>query len=349
MTPAAKAASIEFWQIQPILESVSDQVDVATLLQRLNLPESLDKTNLETPIPLAAYFRLQRDIARSLDDITLHLSSRQLIYQTGDFIVEQIKQARTLQDAIQCVASYFNMMHGGTYNTVRQRDNYLTLVVDDSSFPYTFRSDGTLTHFIGDCILIKVHCLLESLSHGLAGQALRWVGLLRTRNEPGDGQNQFWSVPIKYGRPVYELTYDFDLACKTIAPPNEVDLSTDGLFARTISHLEQMQPSASQRSFSARTLEIVTGGCVQQDKVASELGISVATLRRRLTDEAVSFRDLVHQARFERAKTMLQHGRSVSQVSDELEYSDIRAFNRAFKKWTGLTPSAFAKSQAPSA
>ena len=41
---------------------------------------------------------------------------------------------------------------------------------------------------------------------------------------------------------------------------------------------------------------------------------------------------------------MLSQGMSVSQVSDSLGYSDVRAFNRAFKKMRGVSPAAYAKS-----
>ena len=78
--------------------------------------------------------------------------------------------------------------------------------------------------------------------------------------------------------------------------------------------------------------------------IAARLGISVATLRRRVSEEETSFRTLLLQVRCEEAKAMLERGRSVNQVSEQLDYSDIRAFNRAFKKWAGQTPAAFAKS-----
>ncbi len=338
------AAEIEFWQIKPMLASVTDQIDIDALLHGVGLRSTDEHKTADSVFNLATYFRIQRDIARALDDLTLHLSSRKLTYQTGNFVVDQMKRAVTLKDAVQSLSDYFNIVHGDAYNSVRQSETYLTLVIDDSSFPYTHRDDDAFTRFVGDCVVIKVHCLLDSLSNGLADRALRSVGLQRTRGEKGSGQNAFWDVPLRYQRPAYELTYDFDLACKAIRPPEEIDLSTDGIFARVISYLQKRDTVPDNRTFSARTLELVSDGCVQQDKVASQLGISVATLRRRLTDEASSFRDLVHQVRFEKAKVLLEQGRSVSQVSEALEYSDIRAFNRAFKKWVGVTPSAFARS-----
>ncbi|MEO0754267.1 MAG: helix-turn-helix domain-containing protein, partial [Pseudomonadota bacterium] len=66
--------------------------------------------------------------------------------------------------------------------------------------------------------------------------------------------------------------------------------------------------------------------------------------RRRLEESGLRFRDLVKQSRLGQAEAMLQRGQSVGQVSEALAYSDIRAFNRAFKQWKGVTPAVFLKS-----
>ncbi|MEM6556503.1 MAG: helix-turn-helix domain-containing protein [Pseudomonadota bacterium] len=342
------ATRIQFWQIAPILKSVEDQVDVDSLLRETGLSSSLARMAPEAELPLQTYFRIQREIARSLNDLTLHLSSRKLIYQTGDFVLEQMKRARTLREAVECLCEYFNMMHGDTYNATQHRGDVLALIVDDTNFPYTLKQDEVFTRFVGDCVLIKVHCLLDSLTHGVATKALQRVAVRRSRTEPGGDQNTFWSVPITYGRPVYELIYDFDLACQPIQAPNNVDLSTDGIFARVIGHIETLEQSRDGRSIVARVRELIEDGHIYQENVAARLEISVATLRRRLSDEDTSFRALLHKIRFEEAKAMLERGRSVNQVSEQLDYSDIRAFNRAFKKWAGQTPAAFAKTIRPS-
>ena len=47
----------------------------------------------------------------------------------------------------------------------------------------------------------------------------------------------------------------------------------------------------------------------------------------------------------ERADAMLTRGASVTQVSEWLGYSDVRAFNRAFKKLRGMSPAVYARNQ----
>ena len=122
-----------------------------------------------------------------------------------------------------------------------------------------------------------------------------------------------------------------------------MDLSAGGIFNRVIRHLEQDAGANASRSFLARTFEIISDDCVLQPEVAERLGVSVATLRRRLNEEKVSFRDLVLQSRLGQAERLLLKGQSVAQVCEQLNYSDIRAFNRAFKKSKGMTPAAFSR------
>lgn len=76
--------------------------------------------------------------------------------------------------------------------------------------------------------------------------------------------------------------------------------------------------------------------------VAAELKLSERSLRRRLTEEGTSFRELLQEARQERAETMLsKSGISLAVAAEQLGYSDTAAFSRAFKEWTGVSPGRF--------
>ena len=341
---SSSVTKIYFRQVRPfLLSAASSGVDVDRILPFVGLKQGLEQVPPETELKLVDYYRLQRHVAQALDDLTAQLSERKLTYKTGNFVISQLSQSQSLKDAIASLAEYFNMMHGESYNSVRVSRDAVSLVVDDSAFPYRCRQDEELTRFVGDCLLIKLHCLLDSLSNGQAVRALRRVRLLRKRGAGDDPQNRYWHVPVEYGRQVYELVYDHEQACHPIRKPEEVDLSYGGIFNRVISHLERDAEAMEPRSFVARTCEIISEDCIRQPDVAERLGISVATLRRRLSEENVSFRDLVQQSRLGQAETLLMRGRSVAQVCEQLNYSDVRAFNRAFKKSKGVTPAAFSR------
>jgi AraC-like DNA-binding protein len=76
------------------------------------------------------------------------------------------------------------------------------------------------------------------------------------------------------------------------------------------------------------------------ESVASALAMSVPTLRRRLEDESTTFSDLVDEIRRELAEQLLRDPRrTISEIAFMLGFSHAPAFHKAFRRWTGSTPS----------
>jgi AraC-like DNA-binding protein len=85
-------------------------------------------------------------------------------------------------------------------------------------------------------------------------------------------------------------------------------------------------------------------------RVAATLFVSERTLKRRLQEEEASFQQLVDQVRLERAQELLRStGMNLSQIADALGYADAANFTRAFKRWTGTSPSHYRSAPARSA
>lgn len=83
-------------------------------------------------------------------------------------------------------------------------------------------------------------------------------------------------------------------------------------------------------------------GRPDNEAVASALGLSARTLRRRLARLGYTFRDLVDEARQELACDALQRpDSSIKEVAYTLGFAEPSAFHRAFKRWTGVTPREF--------
>ena len=76
--------------------------------------------------------------------------------------------------------------------------------------------------------------------------------------------------------------------------------------------------------------------------VAATLGMTQRTLARRLSREGTSFRAIVDEVRFEAAQQWVRELPS-AEVAARLGFSDARSFQRAFKRWAGETPGAWAR------
>lgn len=86
----------------------------------------------------------------------------------------------------------------------------------------------------------------------------------------------------------------------------------------------------------------LSDGSLGAQAVADRLHLSVRSLSRGLSAEGTSFRELLDQARHERAVTLLAESTtSMAEVAFLLGFSEVSAFYRAFKRWTGKTPADF--------
>ncbi len=80
-------------------------------------------------------------------------------------------------------------------------------------------------------------------------------------------------------------------------------------------------------------------GTPQAGDVARGLHVSLRTLQRRLTEHGTSFQDEVDTVRRELAFQYLKDPHlGVSDVAFLLGYAELSTFDRAFKRWTGMTP-----------
>src|SRR5689334_1437079 len=78
------------------------------------------------------------------------------------------------------------------------------------------------------------------------------------------------------------------------------------------------------------------------DDAAGVVGLSKRTLQRRLAQSGFKFSQLLDDMRFAHALILIE-GPSIrlADVARCLGYSDAANFARAFRRWTGLSPSAY--------
>ena len=80
--------------------------------------------------------------------------------------------------------------------------------------------------------------------------------------------------------------------------------------------------------------------------MAKELGMSSRTLARRLDDLGTSFGQILDGTRHQLAVRYLgEPNARASQIAFLLGYSEPSAFNHAFRRWTGVSPSEFVEAR----
>ena len=82
------------------------------------------------------------------------------------------------------------------------------------------------------------------------------------------------------------------------------------------------------------------------DGIANQIHTTTRTLRRKLLEEGTSFQELKDSVRRDEAIHFLsQPDIPISQIARILGFTEAAAFTRAFKHWTGISPSMYRKSK----
>jgi AraC-like DNA-binding protein len=114
-------------------------------------------------------------------------------------------------------------------------------------------------------------------------------------------------------------------------------------------HAEQLMaelPSIDNLADRVRRLlrSQLPGRKLNVDRIAEQLHMSRRTLYRRLAEEGITFKKLADDQRRDLAFHYLErteHG--MGEISFLLGFSDLPAFYRAFRRWTGRTPLDYRK------
>jgi len=106
----------------------------------------------------------------------------------------------------------------------------------------------------------------------------------------------------------------------------------------------------NDESISARIRQRLRGQSPEAwpelETLAAVLRMSYSTLQRRLQAEGLSYQRLKDNLRRDIAINLLsQPGLTVTDVAEQTGFQETSAFHRAFKKWTGVSPGAYRRSQ----
>ncbi|HEU4728528.1 MAG TPA: AraC family transcriptional regulator ligand-binding domain-containing protein [Kofleriaceae bacterium] len=115
------------------------------------------------------------------------------------------------------------------------------------------------------------------------------------------------------------------------------------LEASAAARLEQLPAPSLIDEVRGAIDDEMRNGDVDIERVARRIGVTPRSLQRRLRDEGTSYRELVDTIRHKRAVDLLSRGVPFGDIAERLGFSEARAFRRAFRRWTGLVPSAIAR------
>jgi len=101
-----------------------------------------------------------------------------------------------------------------------------------------------------------------------------------------------------------------------------------------------------EMALRARMRTLLPEGKADAASIARTVGLSERTLNRRLQEIGKSYREVLDAFREAEAERLLATGKAeLSEVAFRLGFSDQTAWNRAFKRWKGMSPTEWLQSR----
>lgn len=163
------------------------------------------------------------------------------------------------------------------------------------------------------------------------------------RSEPDRNRQAFtdyFQAPVAFGCDTNMLVFDkHDMQVQLPAANAELARQNDQVVLSLLARMDREDIIAQVRS---SVVELLPSGECSKEKIAGRLNMSERTLQGRLAVKNTSYRDLLNETRKDLAEQYISQGsRSFSEVTYLLGFADISSFSRAFRNWTGLSPSVY--------
>lgn len=158
---------------------------------------------------------------------------------------------------------------------------------------------------------------------------------------PGDASEheRLFGCPVSFGRSRNQLI----VATETMRRPSphysaEMARQLEEWVAHSVQQLDDPSMTHQTRALIRSSLR---SGDFEIDAIATRLHLSRRTLQRRLEEEGTSFSSVLDDTRRSLCLELVGAGEPLETVADRAGFGTKRALLRAFKRWTGNTPSEY--------
>lgn len=309
-------------------------IDPASLCRGLGV--SVD--DLTRPTTRVSYRQASLMIRRALAAIPdpalgLTVGSRSSLGAMG-LIGHAMAMCKTLGDAMELGLKHLVLTGAVGYRMDLSASGGLLALQLEHMYP-----DPDIQAFITEEAFASTLNYARLLTGGALGAAAQ-VEFAHAERGSGDFARQVFGCPVSFGGARNRFLLDPRWLAQPVVTHHPLGLAQALELLEAFAQKEQAKDdlcSAVERA----AYKVLTGG-VGLEHIARELNMSGRTLRRRLAGSGVSFEALVENVRKTRALSLLTHsGFPVERVAAETGYSDVRNFRRAFKRWTGVSPSEY--------
>lgn len=152
---------------------------------------------------------------------------------------------------------------------------------------------------------------------------------------------QFFHCPVTFGAPAASLSFP------SLALALPIRMGSSGLRDYTERRAEARLGELTRSDATLSALHALLVRALHEGEptlahVAKGMGMSRASLQRRLKERGTSFREFLDRTRLELARMYLADPHlTLTEITWMLAFSEQSAFSRSFKRWTGCSPVAY--------
>ena len=323
--------------IQSLLIYCANQgVEIEKLLADSSISKKILEKNYQGEISADQLEQLWKNAANSTKDrlIGFHFGTTMQLAALN-IVGTIIQSSNTVKDALQIASSFVHLLTDMYAMQIEagSRTTLIRLV----SFQQDERYPQTKKH-LGDFLLTFTLYELKGLV--LLNLKPIQVGLPTFSVEFETQYKQVFSCPVyKSEDYVIELAND-----QLNIPIISANYQLQSLLLNQVSEL--LNPPYLEGDFSIRIFNFLLSNSylysLSLDAVAGTFNMSARKLQRQLKQEGVTYIQIVEAVRKTLAIQYIKNSSSsIKEISYTLGYSEPSAFVRAFKKWTGKSPSQY--------
>jgi AraC-like DNA-binding protein len=319
------------WGLALVAALRSRKVNADALLAEVGLSiEALADPNRRHPVDVTK--RLWRLSVQATRDPAFGIEvARHTTYQTFHALGFSLATSTTLREALERIVRFFAIVTDAADIALHVEPERLRLTVHLR--PSADPADEAVDAFVAATV---------RLCRTLCGRMFSPLAVELRRAPPADPSPfaRYFRLPVTFGAPLDALTFDRVSAEARLLTANaEIARANDAVAAEYLARLSASRLTPRVRS---AIVEQLPQGEPDPSVVARRVGMSLRTLQRRLSEEGTSFQTLLDETRESLARGYLDEGRySVSEITYLLGFAGVSNFSRAFKRWTGQSPSSY--------
>jgi AraC-like DNA-binding protein len=305
--------------------------------EQIRQAAKLDRATLDNPdarIPVEKADALWQKAYELSGDPNLALHAIEVLpfgaYRVIDFLASS---APTIGAALAKVADYFPLIRSGAVRLSYEVGEPVMYALEAPTHP------SLITRPYAEYTLAAVFLRTRIATN--QNYPLVRVEFSQTRPANISEHERIFGCPVRFGAD----------ACRLVIARDVWDTPRTGgdpaLFSVLETHarmLLQQVPNPDDIVGRVRTgIEAeLRGGDPSLESIARQLAMSPRTLQRRLREHGVLFNDVLDELRFRAAKTYLaQRDVAGTEVAYLLGFAEQSSLNRAFKRWSGQTPTEY--------